>query len=124
MRRKESNIPVAGIVQALRNKQPVTNSQYAILFKACKKVASRAYAAYKMPTFVFNPIVREDTLDDITTIALVKALNGYDPTRKTKFMTYYYNKARSCTKVHAGKLHRRYKMINTVQLPEQRDTTD
>lgn len=117
---KDRTQAIHNIVDALRSNAPVSSKQYKFLYKNCNNVAKRIFNQYKLNELVYKPNYREELLEDITTMSLMKALKGYDRT-KAGFMTHYYNKVRSYTRVQAGKTQRRYKLINTSELPTQEE---
>jgi hypothetical protein len=113
-------VQIEGIVNALQHGQPVTSGQYRLLERECKNVVGSLFKRCRLPDIIYNQNLREEVVEDITTMSLVKALRGYDPQRKAQFMTYYYNKARSMTEVQQGKYYRRYRIVNTVSLDDTR----
>ena len=121
---KNKKVLIEGIVSALQHGNPVTSYQYRFLEKECKNVVGSLFKRCKMADIIYSPNLREEVVEDITTMSLVKALRGYDPQKKAQFMTYYYNKARSMTGLQQGKYYRRYRIINTVALDDTRKTDD
>jgi len=117
---KRSFHNVEYIVDCLQNNKSITQRQYKQLEKQCRCIVNNLFRKYKLPEIVYNKHLQEDVIDDITTVSLVKALQQYDSHRGTKFMTYYYSKARSMTEVEQGKCYRRFHLNNTVSLPEDR----
>lgn len=111
---------IGNIVNALQNKSPVSSKQYAFLYKNCSNIVKKVYNQYKLNELVFKPNYKEELVEDITTMSLVKALQGYNSS-KASFMTHFYNKVRSYTRVQAGKVQRRYKLVNTTELPTQEE---
>jgi hypothetical protein len=109
---------IDSIVSALRNKNNVTNQEYQKVYRHCKRVSGRAFDHYGMNSIVYNPSVKEDIIEDIATISLVKAIKGYNPNKNAKFFTYYFNKVRSYTRAHAGKAYRRRSLLNASSLDE------
>ena len=117
---KRSFHNVEDIVDCLQHNKNITQRQYRQLERQCRSIVNNLFRRYKLPEIVYNRQLQEDVIDDITTVSLVKALQQYDPKRQTKFLTYYYSKARSMTEVEQGKHYRRFHLINTVSLPEDR----
>ena len=111
---------ISHIVKNLQDNKQVTNRQYHYLHGQCKRVVGSLFRRYKLSEILYNPVVKEDAVDTVTTMSLVKALRQYDPKKKTKFMTYYYSKARSLTEVEQGKYYRRYNLVNTANYDESR----
>jgi len=109
---------IDSIVDALRNKCNISNQDYQQVYKHCKRVSSRAFNHYGIDSIIYNPNVKEEIIEDIATMSLVKALKTFNPTKKTKFFTYYYNKVRSATRVHAMKAYRRKNLLNASSLDE------
>ena len=111
---------ISHIVKNLKDNKQVTNRQYHYLHGQCRKVVGSLFRRYKLSEILYNPIVKEDAMDTVTTMSLVKALRQYDPQKKTKFMTYFYFKARSATEVQQGVAYRRYRLLNTLNYDEAR----
>jgi hypothetical protein len=121
MKAKKSIKEVSSIIDALRGNKVVSNAEYKRVYTTCKRMSCKVFNQYGMGNIIYNPNTKEEVIEDITTIALVKALRGYKPSKKAAFMTYYYNKARSCARVHAGKCHRRFHLINATSLDAYTD---
>lgn len=113
---KDQTLHGLTITKLLEGK-PVTNVEYRAVSKACRKVATRALKAHKLETFCWKPTAIEEAIDEVATTALVKALKGYKSGRAS-FSTYFFNKARSCARVQAGKLARRTRINNAYSLEE------
>lgn len=107
---------VDSIVSALQSKKGISNKDYQRVYRVCKKVSSKVFNQYGMNSIVHNPHLKEEIIEDVATMSLVKSIKGFNPEKKAKFFTYYYNKARSATRVHAMKCHRRYHLINASSL--------
>lgn len=107
------------IARRLHKTGKVTAKEYATLYRGCKKISTKVYHQKKMGSIIYNPVVRQDVLDDITTMSLVKALKGYRPSKRAAFMSYFYNKARSYTRVQQGKMFRRFNLINASSLNDE-----
>lgn len=113
----------ATISNLLHNKA-VTNSEYKTLYCRCRHVSGKVFHQYGIGSIIYNQNVQEDVIEDITTMALVKAIKGYRPNKKAHFLTYYYNKARSLARVHAGKCYRRHNLLNASSLDAYLDNED
>ena len=113
-----------GIARKLHKTGKVSAKEYKVLLRGCTKLTGRVYSRYNMGSIVYHPNLKEEVLEDITTMSLVKALKGFKPYKKAAFMSYFYNKARSYTRVQQGKLARRFHLINTTSLNEEVTATE
>ena len=110
-----------GIARKLHKTNKVSAKEYKVLLRGCTKLVGKVYSRYNMGSIVYHPNLREEVIEDITTMSLVKALKGFRPYKKAAFMSYFYNKARSYTRVQQGKLARRYNLINAKSLDEMNE---
>ena len=103
-------------VSMLQKKQYVKQADYQRLYTVCSKVTGKIYKQYKMNDIVYKPNLRDEIIEDITVMSLAKALKTYDPTRNTQFLSYYYNKVRSSTRVHQNKCYKRQALLNAYSI--------
>jgi hypothetical protein len=113
-----------GIARKLHKTGKISAKEYTTLLKGCTKITGKVYSRYNMGSIIYHPNLREEVIEDIATMSLVKALKGFRVYKKAAFMSYFYNKARSYTRVQQGKLARRYHLINTVSLDDTRTTEE
>ena len=113
---------IQGIVNALQSNKPVTRSQFSLLERECQNVVGSLFKRYKLTDIIYSRTLREEVVEDVTTMSLVKALRGYRSDKGAGFMTYYFSKARSMTEVQQGKYYRRFRIVNTISLDDARKT--
>lgn len=99
----------------VKNLNTMTFDSYKRLLRECKKLTSKACRRYKIYQLINNPEEANEVTHDICVRALLKAIKNYSKKRGS-FSTYFYYKASSLARVEAGKLKRRYSLINTTEL--------
>jgi len=97
------------------NLENMTLREYRTHLSHLKKLAFKACKRYKIFQLCSNPVEREDIVHDVCVNAFLKAIKTYSE-GKSSFDTYFYYKASSLARVIAGKLKRRYLLINTYNL--------
>ena len=68
--------------------------------------------------FWFSPINLEDIVDDCRSFILVKSIDRYDPTKKTKFETFYTWWLKSHVQSRIGYYMRRQNIMLTPSIDE------
>jgi DNA-directed RNA polymerase specialized sigma subunit len=110
---------VSALVKKLQNNQPVTQKDYLPLLIECRRIVVYMFRRYKLYSIITKKDLQEDVIDEVTIIALLKALRGYDERKGSKFQTYYFSKARSLMEVKQKYYFRRYSLINSLEYKDE-----
>lgn len=104
------------IFNKLYSHQPVTMGEYMLLHSSLSFISQKVFTQYNLDNLNLPSALHGEFIEDVATMSLVKTLNGFKPEKHTRFTTYFFNKARSYTRVQAGKLTRRLRLLTASSL--------
>lgn len=94
----------------------ITLKEFIHFRNICMKLINKAGNKYQIRKLINNPLVLDQIRNDVFAIAILKSLKNYNDS-KSRFSTYFYYKIMSALRVEIMKYKRRYKLLNTIELP-------